>query len=47
MDITGRNLIQLTNGNYNVTSLNWGRDGYIYFSANVNNNNDIWRLKIK
>lgn len=45
MDRSGGNILQLTDGEYNITSVVWGDDGYIYFSANLDNNEDIWRLK--
>ncbi len=44
MDRNGGNIIQLTDGNFDITSVEWGDDGYIYFSANIDNNEDIWRL---
>jgi len=47
MNIDGSNITQLTDGNYNIRSLEWGNDGYIYFSADAGGNEDAWRLKPK
>ena len=47
MDKDGNNIRQLTNGDFNINSLEWGDDGYIYFSADAGGNEDIWRLKPK
>ena len=47
MNNDGSNIIQLTDGNYNIRSLEWGDDGYIYFSADAGGNEDVWRLKPK
>uniref|UniRef100_UPI004047811A TolB family protein n=1 Tax=Aliarcobacter sp. TaxID=2321116 RepID=UPI004047811A len=45
MDAAGDNIIQLTDGEFDVSSLDWGDDGFIYFSANAGGNRDIWKLK--
>lgn len=47
MNIDGSNITQLTDGQFNVNSLEWGDDGYIYFSADAGGNEDVWRLKPK
>jgi Tol biopolymer transport system component len=47
MDSTGQNVTQLTDGNFDVGYSKWGKDSYIYFSANAGNNWDVWRLKLK
>ncbi len=46
MDINGQNIVQLTDGNFDVNSVDWGKDNYIYFSSNAGGNLDIWRLKV-
>lgn len=45
MDINGQNVTQLTDGNFSVKSIAWGKNGFIYFSANAGGNWDIWRLR--
>ena len=47
VDRNGQNLLQLTDGNFDVMCSKWGKDGYIYFSSNAGDNWDIWRLKVK
>ena len=47
MDDSGRGVTQLTDGLFDLSSANWGKDGFIYFSANAGENWDIWRLKPK
>lgn len=47
MDIDGSNITQMTNGSFNVNSIEWGGDGYIYFSSDAGGNEDVWRLKPK
>lgn len=47
MDKNGQNVTQVTEGFYDVSSVEWGKDGYIYFSANAGGNLDIWKIKIK
>ena len=45
MNRNGQNITQLTDGVFDISSLLWGKDGFIYFSANAGGNWDIWRLK--
>ncbi len=45
MDKNGQNIVQLTDGNFDVNSIDWGMDNYIYFSSNAGGNLDIWRLR--
>jgi len=45
MNNRGGAITQLTEGNFNLSSVCWGEDGYIYFSANAGGNWDVWRLK--
>ena len=45
MDSDGQSVVQLTDDS-NVHSVDWGKDNYIYFSAQAGDNWDIWRLKI-
>lgn len=47
MKANGQDLIQLTEGKFNVYSASWEGDGFIYFSAGAGNNINIWRLKPK
>lgn len=47
MNRNGQNVTQLTDGLFDINSLLWGKDGFIYFSANAGGNWDIWRLKPK
>jgi Tol biopolymer transport system component len=47
MNNDGSNIIQLTDGAFNINSIEWGDDGYIYFSADAGGNEDVWRLKPK
>ena len=47
MDNDGSNVTQLTDGAFNINSIEWGDDGYIYFSADAGGNEDVWRLKPK
>lgn len=43
----GSNITQLTQGATHETQPSWSSDGYIYFSSNAGDNDDIWRLKPK
>ncbi len=45
MTRNGKDITQLTDGDFDVGSLCWAKDGFIYFSANAGNNWDMWRLK--
>jgi len=45
MGKNGGGVTQLTDGDYDIGSICWGKDGFIYFSANAGNNWDLWRLK--
>lgn len=45
MKSNGSQVTQLTEGNFDVSSLDWGNDGYIYFSADAGGNKDVWKLK--
>ena len=47
MTSNGQRVTQLTDGYFDIDSLTWGEDGYIYFSANAGGNWDIWRLEPK
>jgi len=47
MKSDGSEVAQLTEGNFDVSSVDWGNDGYLYFSANAGGNKDIWMLKPK
>jgi Tol biopolymer transport system component len=47
MQADGSGLTQLTDGKFNVYTASWGKDGFIYFSADAGGNMDIWRLKPK
>ncbi len=44
MSKTGQSVTQITNGNFNVGSLTWGKKGNLYFSANAGGNWDIWSI---
>lgn len=46
MDVNGQNVVQLTDGNLDVHSVDWGNDNYIYFTSSAGGNWDIWRLKV-
>jgi TolB protein len=41
----GSGLVQLTEGDRRVCHPSWGRDGFIYFDANVGHRFHIWRLR--
>jgi Tol biopolymer transport system component len=41
----GTGLTQLTAGDVQATSPDWGTDGWIYFASNQAGNFDIWRLQ--
>jgi hypothetical protein len=47
MNSNGQNVTQLTDGLFDIDSIHWGKDGFIYFSANAGDNWDVWRLKPK
>lgn len=47
MGVTGQNIIQITDGDFDVNSMDWGKDNSIYFSSNAGGNWDIWRLKVE
>ena len=47
MNSNGQIKNQLTEGYFNLDSVSWGNDGFIYFTVNSGGNLDIWRLKPK
>ncbi len=45
MTENGHDVTQITDGYFDVNSIVWGNDGYLYFSANAGGSLNIWRLK--
>ena len=44
MDLHGGNISQITDGDFDIASMVWGKNNALYFSANAGKNWDIWRV---